>query len=87
MRGHNIEQIQKECDSRNLQYDETTNWRDLIKLIKQDKGNNKYFTPQTEYYLFKWNETHFLPLTYNHDRTNSLVVVMQTLDHINILYQ
>jgi len=59
LRDHNIEQIQKECDSRNLQYDKTTNWRDLIKLINQDEGDNKYFTPRTEYCLFKWNKTHF----------------------------
>ena len=53
LRDHNIEQIRKECDSRNLQYDETTNWRDLIKLIKQDERDNKYFTHRTEDCLFK----------------------------------
>ena len=60
LRDHNIEYIQKESDSCNLQYNETTNWRDLIKLIKQDEGDNKYFTPRTEYCLFKWNEIHVL---------------------------
>ena len=59
LRDHNIEQIRRECDSRNLQYNETTNWRNLIKLIKQNEGDNKYFTPRTDYCLFKWNETHF----------------------------
>ena len=55
----NLEQVRRECDKRNLRYDANTNWTSLIKFIKEDEHDNKYFTPKTDYNLFKRNETHF----------------------------
>lgn len=42
--AHNIEQIQQKCDSCNIKYNKITNWTSLLKLTKQDKCENKYFT-------------------------------------------
>ena len=38
LRDYNIKQIRKECDARNIQYDQTTNCMSLLNLIKQDEG-------------------------------------------------
>ena len=54
-----MEQIFQECDARNLQYLPTTNWTDLLNLIKCNENDNKYFKPVTNYELFKLNETHY----------------------------
>ena len=58
-RDDNIEQIKLECQAQGLQFNHGTNWTSLLKLIKGDKNNNKFFKPKTNYDNFKWNETHY----------------------------
>ena len=58
-RDHNIEQVRLECQARGLQFDHRTNWTSLLKLIKGDEKDNKFFKPKTNYDNFKWNETHY----------------------------
>ena len=59
LRDSNTYQVRGECDARKLQYTSTTNWTGLLKLIKADEGDDKYFKPMTSYDAFKWNETHY----------------------------
>ena len=59
LKKHNFEQVRNECRARNLLFDDKTNYKSLIGLIKNDENDNKYFKPKTNYDLFKWNETHF----------------------------
>ena len=56
---HNMDQIRKECEQRQLIFDRNTNWTSLIALIKKEKTDKKYFTLKTDYNIFKWNETYF----------------------------
>ena len=58
-RDHNIEQVRLECQARGLQFDHRTNWTSLLKLIKGDEKDNKFFKPKTNYDNFKWNEAHY----------------------------
>ena len=53
-----MEQTRKECKQRQLMFGGNNNWMSLLALIKKDKNDKKYFTPNTDYNLFKWNETH-----------------------------
>ena len=56
---HNISQVRKELTARNISFDSTTNWTGMLKLLKKDENDNKYFRPRTDYDSFKWNSTHF----------------------------
>ena len=55
---HNMDQIRKECEKGNLQFDGKTNRASFIVMIKADENDRKYFIPTTGYTLFKWNEIH-----------------------------
>ena len=59
IRDHNINQVRRECEPQNLEYDDNTNWTNLPKLIKQHKKDPKYFKTLTVYDLFKLNETYY----------------------------
>ena len=48
LREHNIEQVRNKCDACNLTYLPTTNWTELLNLIKADEGDKKYFKPKTD---------------------------------------
>ena len=58
-RDSSTDQVRRECDERNLQYTSSTNWTNLLRLIKSDEGDDKFFKPMTSYDAFKWNETHY----------------------------
>lgn len=56
IKKYNMEQVRNELVERGLEnkFDQTTGWRDLLKILKDDKGDEKYFTPRTTYDAFKW---------------------------------
>ena len=58
-KADNLDQIRRECEARNLPFLPTTNWTNLINLIKRDEKDNKFFKPVSDYDQFKWNDTHF----------------------------
>ena len=58
-KAHNLEQVRNELKERELPIDQTTNWTALLKILKEDEQDNKYFKPRTNYDNFKWNSTHF----------------------------
>ena len=58
-KAHNLNAIRKECLARGLQFDNSTNWKSLISMIKNHEKDNKYFKPLTNYNSFKWNASHF----------------------------
>ena len=51
--------IQDELLARGIEFDEKTKWKNLIKKLKENEGDKKYFKPMTQYDNFKWNATHF----------------------------
>ena len=58
-KAHNLEQVRNELKERELPFDQTTNWTALLKILKEDEQDKKYFKPRTNYDNFKWNSTHF----------------------------
>ena len=58
-KAYNLDAIRKECLARGLQFDNSTNWKSLISMIKNHEKDNKYFKPLTNYNSFKWNASHF----------------------------
>ena len=56
---HNVASVRNELVHRNISFDEGTNWTTLLKLLKANEGDKKYFRPLTDYDAFKWNSTHF----------------------------
>jgi len=59
LKDQNFESVRAEILARHIAFPPEINWRDLIKLLKNDKGDPKYFTPITNYEIYKWNESHF----------------------------
>ena len=58
-KAYNLEAVRNECTARGIPFDTTTNWTNLVKMIKEHEGDNRYFTPLTNYDFFKWNSNHF----------------------------
>ena len=58
-KAYNLEAVRNECTARGIAFDTTTNWTNLINMIKEHEGDNRYFTPLTNYDFFKWNSNHF----------------------------
>ena len=56
---HNLAAVRNKLSERNILFNEQTNWTTLLKLLKQNEGDKKYFRPHTNYDQFKWNSTHF----------------------------
>ena len=54
-----MQQIKDELNARGITYDHQTNWTDMIKKLKNDEGDNKFFHPRIPYNNYKWNSTHF----------------------------
>ena len=54
-----FDSVRAEVLARHIAFPPDINWRDLIKLLKNDEGDPKFFTPITNYDNFKWNESHF----------------------------
>ena len=52
MRDQNIQQVKAELNTRNVNYNDTHNWTDLLNLLKANEGNQKYFKPLTPYESF-----------------------------------
>ena len=44
-----MEAVRAELRERRIAFNENRGWRDLIKELKQHKGDNKYFWPLTSY--------------------------------------
>lgn len=59
IKKHNMQQIKDELNARGITYDHQTNWTDMIKKLKNDEGDNKFFHPRIPYDNYKWNSTHF----------------------------
>ena len=51
-RDDNIYQIRNELQARNIQYENTATWTDLLGLLKIDEDDDKYFLPRTDYHKF-----------------------------------
>ena len=58
-KAYNLEAVRDECTAREIEFDATTNWTNLVKMIKEHEGDNRFFTPLTNYDCFKWNSNHF----------------------------
>ena len=56
---HNLAAVRNELIRRNITFNEQTNWTALLKMLKENEGDKKYFKPLTNYDGFKWNSTHF----------------------------
>ena len=56
---HNMIAVRNELLARNIMFDDETKWTSLLKLLKENEGDNKYFKPLTDYDAFKWNSNHF----------------------------
>ena len=58
---HNTEAVRAKFLTRSFGYkfDEKTKWSLLIKRLKEDEKDKKYFRPRTEYSSFKWSSGHF----------------------------
>ena len=56
---HNMFQVRKELAAQNISFDTSTNWKAILKLLKQHEKDDKYFQPCKNYDSFKWNNTHF----------------------------
>ena len=61
-KGDNMEAIRREVTSRGIAYTRSTEWKQLIELIKsheltRDKSSThpKFFRPVTDYSNFKWS--------------------------------
>ena len=52
----NIDVVRNELIACRLEdkFTNNTNWRDLLKILKEDEKDNRFFTPVTDYDLFKW---------------------------------
>ena len=61
IKKYNIEQIRCELTTRGLNkhFDDETNWTSLLKLLKTNEKDNKFFKPRTDYDSFRWNSIHF----------------------------
>jgi len=56
-------QVRGELAARGLskQFDDKTNWKGLINLLKTHERNKTFFHPVTDYDSFKWISTQFGP--------------------------
>ena len=56
-----MEQIKNELRARGLQhqFNDTTDWMNLLKLLKQIENYKKFFVPLTSYDSFNRNSSHF----------------------------
>ena len=59
LKSHNLDAVRDEVTARGIVFLPTTNWTSLLKIIKENEGNNKFFKPLTDYTNFKWNDSHF----------------------------
>ena len=52
-KNENIENIRSELSARNVAFDNSTSWKDLLTLLKDDKGGNrKEFSPRIPFERF-----------------------------------
>ena len=58
-KDQNMIAVRNELLARNVMFDDETKWIALLKLLKENEGDKKYFKPLTNYDAFKWNSTHF----------------------------
>ena len=56
---HNMNAVRNELLQRNILLNEQTDWTSLLKSLNENKGEETYFTPLTNYDAFKWNSIHF----------------------------
>ena len=54
-----FDSVRAEVIARSITFPPDINWRDLIKLLMNNEGGPKFFTPVTNYDNFKWNDSHF----------------------------
>ena len=55
-KADNMDAVRNELIARGLQdrFTQNTNWTDLLKILKEDEEDVRFFTPVTEYDSFKW---------------------------------
>ena len=56
-RDDSLEAVKNELRARDFDNEllENKNWKDLIKILKDNEGDKTFFTPVTNYNNFKWS--------------------------------